>query len=205
MPSKNVIRDLGADCFYHVYNRGVDKQLTFRDEQDYVMFLGILKRHLSNQPQHDSFGREYKDLSGYISLLSYCLMPNHFHLMVYNKEMEGLEHLMRSLATSYSLYFNKKHKRVGHLFQGRFKASRIDADDYLVHISRYIHRNPRDYKNYKYSSYIPLTKGWDVEWLDDKKFWETFDGTIKDYEAFVADYRDVKKTYKIIDAYLADS
>lgn len=204
MPSRHIIKEMAADSYYHVYNRGVNKLPVFNDRQDYLFFLSLLKRHLSRQPQSDKQGREYKHLANDISLLSFCLMPNHFHLFVFNKQHQGLELLMRSLATSYSIYFNKRHHRVGPLFQGRYKASRIDDDAYLAHISRYIHRNPKEYAEYNYSSYRALVNNWDVSWLDKELFWGSFDGNVAEYITFTADYEDLKSSMSIIKHQLAN-
>ncbi len=204
MPSRNILKEFGEGCYYHIYNRGVNKQLIFNEEQDYIVLLNIFKRHLSAEPQVDKLGRYFKHLKNDASLLAYCLMPNHFHLFVLNKTQRGIEELMRSIATSYSIYYNKKYERVGPLFQGRYKASLIESEQYFGHISRYIHRNPKDYRNYKFSSYTALMNNWNTEWLDKKEFWNTFDGTPKEYEEFVADYEDYKETLDDLRIELAD-
>src|SRR5690606_28226305 len=97
-------------------------------------------------------GREYPNYSDTMELLTYCLMPNHFHLLVYQTEIESMTRTMRSLMTTYSMYFNKKYGRVGPVFQSSYKAVLVETDAQLHHISRYIHLNPRDYENWKYFS-----------------------------------------------------
>ncbi len=99
---------------------------------------------------------------------------------------------MRSVSTAYVSYYNRKYQRIGPLFQGRYKASIIDVDSYLQHISRYIHRNPSDYSHYKYSSYKAITEEWNVNWLSSTELLETFEGTLSDYVDFTADYEDYK-------------
>ncbi len=205
MPSRNVIKEFGEGSYYHLYNRGVNKDRIFHDDQDYATFLNFLKRHLSKEPQSDRLGRSYKHLYKDVALISYCLMPNHFHLFVLNKTQRGIEELMRSIATSYSIYYNKKYQRIGPLFQGRYKASLIESEHYFAHISRYIHRNPSNYRTYSYSSYQALTKGWDVKWLNEAEFWNTFDGTIEEYIDFVDDYDDFKESLDFISEDLADT
>lgn len=204
MPARNTIKEYGEDCYYHLYNRGVSKATIFHDKNDYSVFLNTLKRHLSLKPHQDRVGREYRHLQKDVSLLCYCLMPNHFHLLVLNKSTQGIEQLMRSLATTYSMYYNRKYKHSGHIFQGVYKGSLIENDKYLSHISRYIHRNPQDYKSYSYSSYQALIKDWDVEWLDKKEFWNIFEGTPKEYEEFVGDYEDMKANMPEISEDLAN-
>ncbi len=88
-----------------------------------------------------------------IELTAYCLMDNHFHLLMYQEtDPEALTRFMRSVSTAYTMYFNRKYRRNGHLFQSVFKASRIDNESYLLHITRYIHMNPRRYLRYRWSS-----------------------------------------------------
>lgn len=166
----------------------------FLDEQDYAFFLSLFKRHLSPEPQLNRLGREHKHLHNDVSLLSYCLMSNHFHLLLLNETEKGVERLMRSLATTYALYFNRKYSRTGPLFQSNFKASWIDTNEYIQHVSRYIHRNPRDYKLYPYSSFQAIFQQWNIEWLRIDKLLETFEGTIKEYAEFVADYNSAELT-----------
>jgi len=186
MPSKNIIKDYVPQSYYHVYNRGVEKRKVFLDEQDYTVYLSLLKRYLSNEKQKDTYGRDSVTFYEDIELLAFCLMPNHFHLLLYvDQNPRALTELMQRVGTAYTMYFNKKYKRVGSLFQGRFKASRITSDPYLLHISRYIHRNPKDYYNWQYSSFPYYIKGWQAEWVRPQKIYDLYEwGT---YEAFVAD------------------
>ena len=204
MPARNVIKEYAEEHYYHVYNRGASKQVIFHDDADYRQFMYLLKRHLCPKPIQDKFGREYKHLYKKIRLVAYCLMPNHFHLLLFNLEKDGMEQLIRSITTAYSMYYNKKYDHSGRLFQGTYKASLIESEPYLQHICRYIHRNPRDYKTYPYSSYIPSVKKYKTEWLSNMLFEDIFEGTIKEYEDFVADYEDYKDSISEISIDLAD-
>lgn len=142
-----------SNSFYHVYNRGVSKQKVFLDDQDYGYFLSLLKRYLatevkekrSNHGNYPYYGKE-------VELLAYCLMPNHFHLLLYQISEEGMTHLLKSVSVAYSMYFNKKYHHVGAVWQQRYRAVRIDNDSQLLHISRYIHMNPREYRHWQWSS-----------------------------------------------------
>lgn len=187
MPSKNIQKDYVAHSYYHVYNRGVEKRIIFIDEQDYKTFLNLLKRYLSIQTEKDTYGRDGVTLYDEVELLAFCLMPNHFHLLLYvNENPRAMTELMRRVCTSYTMYFNKRYDRVGNLFQSRFKASRILTDEYLLHISRYIHRNPKEYDSWKYSSYPYYIKNWQAEWVRPQRIYELYEwGT---YEQFVKDY-----------------
>lgn len=187
MPSRNVIKQYQENSYYHVYNRGVEKRVIFRDDQDYQMFLGLLKRHLSRSQEPGVRGQQYESFGGRVELLAFCLMPNHFHLLFYlNTDVKAITELMRRVVGTYTSYFNKKHDRVGHLFQGVYKASRIDDDVYLLHISRYIHRNPEDYYNWPYSSLPYYIKDWKADWVVPDKIYKLYEwGT---YEPFLNNY-----------------
>ena len=156
MPGRNVIKTYVKNGFYHIYNRGVDKRVIFLDDQDYIYFLFLLKQYLSKElkvfnlktKKYEVINNE-KSIDFKIQLLSYCLMPNHFHLLVKQLEHRSIDEFMRKLCTSYSLYFNKKYKRQGTLFQGRYKAVLIETEKQLIHVSRYIHLNPLELVNNK--------------------------------------------------------
>ncbi len=148
MPSRNVIRSFAEDSYYHVYNRGVEKRKIFLDDQDYNMFLYYLSIYLLPLEQllelYPKFPlRLYpKNLHGEVELLSYALMPNHFHLLLKQRRIDGVSKLLKQVTNGYTLYFNNKYERVGGLVQGRFKAVGIESDELLLHVFRYIHLNP---------------------------------------------------------------
>lgn len=197
------MKTYAEDAYYHVYNRGVNKQSIFIDEEDYSVFLNLFKRHLSDKPTKDKKGRDYPWFAEDIQLLAFCLMPNHFHALVYQSDKKAMTKLFKSINTTYGMYFNKKYKRVGPVFQSRFKASMIISDNYLLHISRYIHLNPKDYKKWSYSS-LPYYFGTrHASWLDTDKISELF-GSIKEYQQFLADYENYKKSLDRIKHELAD-
>ena len=77
-----------------------------------------------------------------IDLLAYCLMPNHFHLLVYQEKINSMNHFLRSVATKYAMFFNRKYDRTGHLFEGIYKAVLVETEEQLIYLSKYIHRNP---------------------------------------------------------------
>lgn len=116
-----------AQGFYHVYNRGHNKQTIFYDAKDYRRYLKRLGEYLG---KHE------------VTILAYCLMPNHVHLLLRQDGDESIDRFIHRLHTAYTMYFNKKYEKVGAVFQGRFKAKLIDTDEYLLHVSRYIHINP---------------------------------------------------------------
>lgn len=187
MPSKNRVKVYVADSYYHLYNRGVNKRRIFLDKEDYSVFLNLLKRYLDVELSKDKSGREYPWLHEKLELLAFCLIPNHFHLLIYLKEAGAMTQLLRGVATSYTTYFNKKYQRTGPLFQDRYKASRILHDDYLLHISRYIHLNPNDYKHWEFSSLQYYIGKKHAGWVQPERILEMFDG-VKDYVQFTSDY-----------------
>ena len=146
--------------FYHIYNRGVDKRTIFQDDRDYERFLALLyianseeTIHLSNDfPKKTPLDEIFKkDRGGQIVAIgAYCLMPNHFHLLLTPLVTDGISKFMQKLQTGYSMYFNKKNERNGSLFQGVFKSEHINNDRYFKYIYSYIHLNPSKLKNSKW-------------------------------------------------------
>jgi len=193
MPSPNVYKVDIAETFYHVYARGASKQKIFIESSDYYYFLGLFQRYLSLKPKLSKTGIIYPHYRGSVEILCYCLMSNHFHLVIYQKDQGVMKKLMHSIMTSYSRYFNIKYKRSGPLFETQYKASRIDKDNYLTHISRYIHLNPHLWRNYRYSSLKYYLGDKSPDWLQTEKVTELFDGVGDDYLKFVSDYQENKQ------------
>jgi len=127
---------------YHIYNRGVDKRDIFCDQQDYVYFLKTLRaynteKRLGKLRLHDNQPPENPP----VTMLSYCLLPNHFHLLLRNNIKSGISEYMQRVMGGYTMYFNNKHDRSGSLFQGLFKSKHIDTDQDLRQILAYVHLN----------------------------------------------------------------
>lgn len=218
MPSKNTIKQFAPDQMYHLYNRGVDKRVIFLDQRDYAVFLSYLKYALLPEIQLDDkdienisssqrFNLRRLNLHNRFDLVAFCLMPNHFHLLAYQHDESAITALMRSVATGYSMYFNKRYHRQGTLFQGRYKASLINSEAYWLHISRYIHLNPIelgvDYKYYDYSSYRAYSDQAEFLWLKTDWVLNSFKDT-EEYEKFVKDYTDRRTSLKELDRELTD-
>ena len=137
--------------YYHLYNRGVEKRSIFENDEDRERFLTLL--YLSNNTKPfvmrdlQKSGHEFNDIfdiarEPIVALGAYCLMDNHFHILVKEIEEGGITIFMKRLMTGYTMYFNRKHKRVGPLFQGTFKAEHASDDEYLKYLYAYIHLNP---------------------------------------------------------------
>ncbi len=202
MPGRNIYKDYVADSFYHVYNRGTDRQIIFRDDLDYRFFLYLIKRYLGEEAALNSVGIAYPSYRGSAELLAYCLMPRHFHLLLYQHDRKGMMNLLKSLSVAYGMYFNKRYSRIGPVFQQRYRASRITDESYLLHISRYIHLNPDDYKKWTWSSLPYYVGELTADWLKPDRILELFEG--EDYSRFVDDYKDRRDDLEIIKHELAD-
>lgn len=203
MPGRNIIKQDVADSFQHVYARGHSKHKIFIDEQDYITFLVLFQRYLSAEEARDPYGISYPNFYNKVELLAYCLMPNHFHLLVYVRQPGAMGKLMRCVLTSYSRYFNKKYKRTGSLFESRYKASMISDEAYLEHISRYIHLNPQHWRNYEYSSLPYYLQRDEVTWIRPKRILDMF-STPEEYLEFVGNYVEQKKVMDILKQELAN-
>lgn len=173
--------------YYHIYTRGVEKRKIFLNKKDYERFVALLyvmnqsdnfvfRDFLRTKKLSDIFNEPRK--SPIVSVVAYCLMPNHFHLILQEYEEGGISKFMSKVLTSYSMYFNIKYKRSGSLFMHPFRSKHINNDSYYLYIYSYIHLNPisliesawkeveiKDYKKvekflngYLYSSYLDFQK-----------------------------------------------
>ncbi len=153
--------DFAPGEYYHLMVRGNNKQDIFYDDSDRFRFL-FLMTHLVSPIDFKNISRHatsfrinkhwnviddtYKVITEkrYISLLTFALMPNHIHWLVGEREDGGISRYMQRILNAYTKYFNTKYKHVGHLFQGPFKAVHIENNEQLLHVSAYIHKNPRE-------------------------------------------------------------
>lgn len=221
MPARNRIKQYAENSYYHLYNRGVEKKPIFLDQQDYAVFLAYLKEYLSPKDEKALQERladptiSYKERANIlrklrmnnffddIKLLAYCLMPNHFHFLLKQKSAQAIDIFMNSLGTRYTVYFNRKYKRVGSLYQDVYKAVLVGTDEQFLHLSRYIHRNPLMLSNAKekiitealqtqpssYSDYLGLRN---TAWVNSKEILSYFSqvNPSLSYESFVHETDD---------------
>jgi putative transposase len=207
MPKRNILKTYGENEYYHVYNRGANRQDIFVEPDDFYYFLSLFKRHLSYEnDSQDTRGRVFLKYFDELELVAFCLMPNHFHLLFYLKDTNGLVHLMRGIMTSYTMYINKKYKHTGRLCEGVFLASRINRESYLWHVSRYIYLNPLDagfdYRDYQYSSIDYLTGKKHADWVHPERLVET-EKEKDEYLDFLSDYIATHKELKYLKNVLA--
>jgi len=150
--------EFANDEYYHIYNRGVDKREVFLCEDDYVRFIvgmnefnrmdaiGNLyrKKYLENLATKEAkppIGGLASDAEKLVEIICYCLNPNHFHFILKQLKVRGIEKFMQRLGTSYTMYFNKKYSRSGSLFQGPYKSIHIESNEYLLYLSAYVNAN----------------------------------------------------------------
>lgn len=219
MPQKNSRKEYGAGGYYHIYNRGVEKRKIFLDDADYKAFLGYMKLYLSppnlqGQALKDEAGKSIppshapNNYAGEIEVIAYCLMPNHFHIFLRQNSDRGIAKFMQSLVQRYVMYFNKKYRRVGVLFQGRYKTVLITNESQFTYITKYIHRNPlnilpsgpgpeglREYKYSSYGNYLGLFR---QSWVKTEDILSYFSKTSprNTYQAFVEEAGDVSRVYQ---------
>jgi len=203
MPSRNVLKIDVPETYYHVYARGASRANIFLDGDDYRVFLNLFKRYLSIEAQKNEVGVPYPHLHEEVELLCFCLMPNHFHLLLYQIDEGAMQRLMRGIMTSYSRYFNKKYSRTGALFESRYKASMVHKHSYLQHISRYIHLNPKLWRGYSYSSLRYYDGISPPEWLQPARILELFPDS-NAYTEFVADYEESREMLQKLEHELAN-
>jgi len=149
---KRDYKKFATGSIYHIYNRGNNKEKIFYDKQDYRAFLFRLgltigikpeilnKNELTKSPK--SRVRITKSSSSLFKIHAFCLMPNHFHLLIEQSSDTPISTLMSKVCTSFAMYINKKYKRVGYLFQNRFKSVLIENNSQLAWTTSYIHMNP---------------------------------------------------------------
>ena len=203
MPSRNVLKVDAAEEYYHVYARGNNKQPVFLVDADYRYFLSLLERYLAVEVHKDKNGVDYPNFQHRLDLVCYCLMKNHFHLLIYQREIHNLKLFMQCLMSSYVSYFNRKYLRRGPLFESRYKASMVAHDAYFQHISRYIHLNPAQWRVYPYSSLPYYFSPEKPDWLHAKGIESQFACKL-DYMRFLSDYEENKIIIDSIKSSLAD-
>ena len=201
---------LGVNEIYHIYNRGVEKRPIFLIRKDYLRFMALIDyyrfancpvkfshfRQLSAEERSNILARLNKESRKLVDIMTFCLMPNHVHFLLKQLLDNGISKFMAKTTSGFSHYFNIRHERVGHLFQGNFGAVRIEDDNQLIHVSRYIHLNPvtsylieiGEIDNYEYSSY-PEYIGKSSGFSNTKDVLSYFK-SVEDYKKSVKDQAD---------------
>ncbi len=180
--------------YYHIFNRGCDREPIFRSNENYVFLLQRVKKYFE---------------PNIVTVIAYCLMPNHYHFLLRQEGEKPVGDLIQLVFNSYSKAFNKMYNRKGTLFEGKYKSIRVDEENYLIHLCRYIHRNPleaglvSDLKDWAFSNYL--------EWIDkrkgslvDRAFVQSRFPSPLDYQQFVLEYSPPKKVQEGLGTYLFD-
>ena len=178
--------------YYHIYNRGCNKEPIFRSSENYFYLLRLLKEKLKIAD---------------VSPISYSLMPNHYHFLLRQDGDREISKMIQSLFNSYTKAFNKRYSRSGTLFEGPFKSICVDDEAYLIHLCRYIHRNPleaglvRSIEEWEFSNYL--------EWIGrrngtlvDMDFVGQYFQDGNEYKRFVLEYEPSPRQTDGLDRYL---
>lgn len=193
---------------YHIYNRGSEKRRIFEDRRDYQRFLKTLTYYQLEGPKpklsHFFKYQNFKPTQAkkVVEILTYCLMPNHFHFLLKQIKDGGLTEMITKLSLSYTKYYNTKYDRVGPLFQGEFKAVLIESTEQLIHVSRYIHLNPivslltKSLDKFDWSSYHEYVE--ENVGICLKEDILGFFPSPKDYQQFVLDQVDYGQQLELI-------
>lgn len=192
-------KQFAKNSTYHIYNRGVNKMNIFEKEYDYRVFLFRLKENLfPDAEKSDRFKLPKRQQRRKLlppnsfDLIAYCLMPNHFHLLIQQKTELPITKLISKVCTGYSKYFNKTYERVGQLFQDQFKSVTIENNEQLLWTSFYIHKNPVEAQivkypeHYNWSSYIEYLEN-NYEICNKKIILEQFNNPQKYFRYFKKD------------------
>lgn len=212
MPARFTLLVTGQ--YYHIFNRGVNKQPIFQGVRDYKRALDVLEFYsfnpklrfskflLLSQEEKSNFRENlYKLNDRLVDIICFCFMPNHFHLLINQLKDNGISKFMANLQNSFTRYFNTRHERIGPLLQGQFKAVLVEDDDQLLHVSRYIHLNPysshvvKDLKSleqYFWSSFPEYLEGAVTQICDKDVILSQFKDK-NDYKKFVFDQADYQR------------
>lgn len=134
------------DAYFHVYNRGVSRSKIYFTPQNYRFFIQLM----------EEAARAHS-----VRVVGYCLMPNHFHFLLHQSIPFSITPFMQSVCNNYARATNKERKRRGHLFESRYDFKHVDTTEYLMHVSRYIHRNPLRAKLVTAVEHWPYSSYWD--------------------------------------------
>ncbi|PIY66462.1 hypothetical protein COY91_00005, partial [Candidatus Shapirobacteria bacterium CG_4_10_14_0_8_um_filter_39_15] len=213
MPGRNI--PLVTNEIYHIFNRGVASQPVFLDKRDFnrareslfyyqnrIVPVRYSKFLTINAYDRLSLLKELSDKKDFwVEIIADCLMPNHFHLILKQVTENGISKFIANFTNSYTKYSNTKNERNGPIFQGKFKAVRVETNEQLLHLSRYIHLNPytsfvvkslRDLENYEFSSlpeYLRLVK---TNFFSKEIVLDNFKGK-SSYWSFVFDQADYQR------------
>lgn len=150
------------DCYYHIFNRGVDQRVIFQDENDYWRFTAGMflfadekfknpgTKSWLQKDMLDSLLETERGRKPMVEVISYCLLPNHFHMLLRQLSDNGVERYLHKLGMAYARYFNHRYQRSGRLFENPYKSVLVDNDPQFYHLPRYIHLNILDLTGFRW-------------------------------------------------------
>jgi len=184
MPKRNIIKQYAPNSYYHIYSRCISNIF---DENTKAMFLNIIKTLLSPKITEYELGRRYPNFHSEIELLAFAIIPNHFHLLIYQKNTNDISKFMQALLTRFTINYNRIHKHRGTIFESTYLAKLIDNDAHLRHISRYIHLNPANWQSGHDSSLHYYSGQKHASWINPQKILDLLP-TYNAYLKFLNDY-----------------
>lgn len=202
---------------YHLLNRGVEKRNIFMNDADRRRFLVSLSMFNTETPiinLSEKLARNEIEVSPrlerLVHIVAYCLMRNHFHILLVQAKDRGIEKFMQKLGTGYTMYFNKRYERVGSLFQGVFKSVPVDTDEHLYYLPHYIHANPLDLndpgwrENSIENKNIALKTIGDYPWSSYKHYTNKIDDPIIDNDMIVELFSNKKLVVDSMEEWLGN-
>lgn len=212
MPNRKIV--LATNQIYHVINRSINESILFHSTREYSRLLQLLDFYrfdsLKISFSHfkrlrddikEAFMQNLKTSNKYrVEVLAFCLMPNHFHLLLHQLRNNGISKMLADLQNSYVKFYNLRNNRSGPLFQSRFKAVRVETDEQLLHVSRYIHLNPvtsyliepQEMETYRFSSFRSYLKP-DSNIFINTELVLNLSGGMHKYREFVLDQIDYQR------------
>lgn len=204
MPRRKVLFVTGE--IYHIFNHSVAGIPIFKGSRESEIFLDAIRFYLQPKPP-TKFSIYRKSRPSFplnldqklVTIINYCLMPNHFHLTLRQEMENGIKQFLHRVSNSFAHYFSIKHKKRGHVFEDKFKAVRVETEEQLIHLSRYIHLNPvtsylvEKPENYLYSSYT-VYLGLKASDIVDPSFVLKNFSSKRKYHEFIMEQKDYQRT-----------
>jgi len=209
---------------YHIFNRGIDGRITFSSQKEFIRAYQVMKYYRFSSPPVNFSKFIYTGAEGIkkyneaswgenlVSIMCYCLMPNHFHFLLRQETDGGISKFLSQFLNSYTRYFNTKNERVGPLFLEDFKNVLVESEEQFLHLSRYIHLNPfsssvvsslENLYTYEWSSLSEYIGG-SEDYICDKEMIMNYFKTKESYKKFVSDRADYQRELKQIENLLID-
>ncbi|OGM15541.1 hypothetical protein A2V56_03580 [Candidatus Woesebacteria bacterium RBG_19FT_COMBO_42_9] len=216
MPRRKIV--LATNEYYHIFNRGSNKKIIFNDAREYSRFFLTARYYSIKDPplkfsrfvklgkvERRGFWEGYETYEKLVSFNCFCFMPNHYHFLLKQESENGISQFIKKLQTSYSHYSNIKHENEGPLWTGQFKAVRVENENQLFHLSRYIHLNsvtsylthPNKLESYIWSSYREYLGKSEFPFCSTKEVLSNFKSVTK-FKEFVSNQIDYQRRLKLI-------